>query len=275
MNTLDFFLLDDLAIAAQRRMIDVSPHLASLELAHIGPLVELLLLSRANASLGLSVRALPNSRRRQALEKALSADWRGRGVYVASCDQQVGFIATKRDSDGAESANWTQFCKKAQEAAEFAAMPKPAAKAAIGALREIEENIHIHSNRPHDGVVGFRAKPNEFEFVVGDSGIGMLQSLRQHPDYAALDDAGTALRIGLENGQSRYGRDSGRGWGFNTLFIGLANMNGVLRFRTEDHALVIDGLNPSLVTATLAQRATLQGFLASVVFSLPNMHGSR
>jgi hypothetical protein len=275
LNTLDFSLLDDLALAAQRRKVDVSPHLASLELAHIGPLVELLLLSRANASLGLSVRALPNSRRRQALDKALSADWLGRGVYVASHDQQVGFIATKRDSDGAESTNWTQFCRKAQEAAEFATMPKPAAQAIVGALREIEENVHIHSNRAVDGIAGFSAKPNEFEFVVGDSGIGMLQSLRQHPDYAALDDAGTALRFGLENGQSRYGRNSGRGWGFNTLFIGLANMNGVLRFRTEDHGLVIDGLNPSLVTATLVQRATLQGFMASVVCRLPHIQGSR
>lgn len=275
MTTLDFTLLDDLAIAAQRRKADVSAHLADLELGHIGPLVELLLLSRVEAPHGLCVHGLPNSRRRQALDKALSPDWLGKGVYVASRYQQVGFIATTRDPNGPESTDWTQFCRKTQEAAEFSAVPKPVSKAIVGALREIEENVHIHSSRSHDGIVGFSARPNEFEFVVGDSGIGMLQSLRQHPDYAALNDAGTALRLGLENGQSRYGRGLGRGWGFNTLFIGLANMNGVLRFRTEDHALVIDGVNPSLMTATLVQRAMLQGFFMNVVCRLPDIHGSR
>ena len=46
--------------------------------------------------------------------------------------------------------------------------------------------------------------------------------------------------------------------------IGIANLNGSLRFRSGDHALVIDGHNPSLVPARLWQKPKIGGFLASV-----------
>jgi hypothetical protein len=63
---------------------------------------------------------------------------------------------------------------------------------------------------------------------------------------------------------SRYGRDIGHGFGFRPIFRGLANMKGVLRFRSGDHSLVLDGTTPSLTTAKPAQKTTLAGFMVSI-----------
>lgn len=58
----------------------------------------------------------------------------------------------------------------------------------IGAMRELEDNAHLHSRRAQDGLVAFRGTVDEFEFVVADSGIGVLQGLREAPRYAHLKD---------------------------------------------------------------------------------------
>ena len=65
-------------------------------------------------------------------------------------------------------------------------------------------------------------------------------------------------------GTSRFGSGSRRGHGFRPIFVGLANLRGSLRFRTGDHALVIDGTSPSLATAQLAQKPFIDSFFASV-----------
>jgi hypothetical protein len=62
---------------------------------------------------------------------------------------------------------------------------------------------------------------------------------------------------------SRFGAPD-RGKGFRPIFTGLANLSGLLRFRSGDHALGIDGQSPSLVKAHTAQKLILPGFLASV-----------
>jgi hypothetical protein len=68
----------------------------------------------------------------------------------------------------------------------------------------------------------------------------------------------------LTDGMSCHGANVGRGHGFRPLFIGLANVRGSLRFRSGDHALVIDGTNPSLMTAKVGQKPFLKGLLISV-----------
>ena len=266
MLTLDFASLDDLAIAVERRQINPIPHLTQTVLDGIGPLLELLLLNRGSKLSSLDLCHLPTSMRIAALTTCLKCEHSGRGIYVSSQEQSAGFIATARDSRAAvESVEWTQFCRNAELAAKSAGLVGPEAKGLVGAMIEIEENVHRHSNRAFDGVVGFYAKQKEFEFVVADSGDGVLASLKSHPDYADLRDAGTALKVALADGNSRFGRDSGNGYGFHGLFVGMANLNGNLRFRTEDHALLIDGTTPSLVTSRIAQKCYVKGFLVSAV----------
>lgn len=259
---LTFGFLDDVALAAARGRVDPAAHLRSARVRQLGPFLELFGLQRANA---LPVDAAPECPLGEALRRALQAQHAGRGIYLTADGGRIGFIATTRSAQAADRVEWTAFCRKVQEAAELA-LPKLAAMGMVGALREIEDNVHLHSQRPDDGIVGFRGNSGEFEFVVADSGIGILKSLRQSPDYQHLDDAGTAIKIALTDGQSRLRYvDAGRGFGFRDLFIGLANLNGELRFRSDDHALTISGASPSLVTARLSQKVRYQGFVASIV----------
>lgn len=262
---LTFQILDDLVLGVQRGRTNASTVLPMLSVNDIGPLVELLLYVRSDRPLIPSLDRLPQFKRVLALHQALEPNRRGRPVYLDDerTGRSVGFLATSHRSQA--GLPWDDFCLKARIAGGQAGLDPTEARALIGALIEIEENVHLHSERVDDGIVGFSASPGRFEVVVGDSGIGVLQSLRSHPDYVALADTGTALRLALENGHSRYGRNSGHGLGFNALFIGLAALNAELRFRSDDHALTISGAGPSLVSATTLQRPPVQGFVASVV----------
>jgi len=262
---LTFQILDDLALGVQRRRADASAVLPMFCIGDIGPLIELLLYARADRPIVPSLVGLLPFRRVQALINAVQPSNRGHPIYLEDerTFRRVGFIATSHRSQA--GMPWEDFCLKARIAAVQAGLEPTEARALVGALIEIEENVYLHSQRVDDGVVGFSASPGRFEIVVGDSGIGVLNSLRSHPSYAKLVDAGTALRLALENGHSRYGSDSGHGLGFNALFVGLAALKAELRFRSDDHALIIAGTGPNLVSAKILQRPPLQGFIASVV----------
>ena len=134
----------------------------------------------------------------------------------------------------------------------------------VAAMQELESNIHEHSDAPNTGVLAFRAAPGLFEFVVADRGIGILRSLQRCATYAAIPDHGKALASAIGDGISRFGPGGKRGYGFRPIFLGLTNLYGSLRFRSGDYALSIDGTSPTLANSQLAQKAPIDGFLASV-----------
>lgn len=268
LNELSFALLDDLALGRERRGDSVLKHLQQVGAQRLGPLVELCVLDRMYAARPSGLGALVATEASELLASALPS--RGQaGRYFGDDRGRLGAILTSRDPKQDEPVQWVQFCRKAQEAAELAALPKELAQGLVGAVRELETNIHEHSGRAHDGLVAFRSTATEFEFVVADSGAGVLAGLQGTARYAHLTDAGTALKTALADGQSRLlDVDPGRGFGFHELFVNLANLNGELRFRSDDHALTIDGSGPALPQARLAQKARLQGFVISVVCTL-------
>ena len=91
-----------------------------------------------------------------------------------------------------------------------------------------------------------------------------MESLQRSATYASLEDHGKALEEALKDGTSRFGNDGGHGYGFRPIFIGLTNLKGSLRFRSGDHALLMDGTSPNLTTAKLAQKPNIDGFFASI-----------
>ena len=187
----------------------------------------------------------------------------GRVKWVCPHSQLVGFLRTTMSLPKDETM-WTGFGLSAQQAATGAGFPKRIAAQLVAAIGELRSNIYEHSQALGTGIVAYRAHRGQFELAVSDSGIGVLESLRSAPDHVALRDYGEALRLTLTSGISRFGPNAGRGHGFRPLFVGLANLNGALRFRSGDHALLIDGRNPSLTTARSAQKTALQGFVVSV-----------
>lgn len=175
-----------------------------------------------------------------------------------------GFIRVRRDHTDTADAAWTQFRYELQRAAIAAGFSPTWAKQIVGAVGELEDNIHWHSQDPASGILAYLGTGATLEFVVLDRGIGVLQSLRQSDEFAHISDHGTALKMALRDGHSRYGTDSGRGWGFHDLFVGLANRNARLRFRSGDHLLPLEGMT-DLPAARLRQSATGQGLLIAVL----------
>jgi hypothetical protein len=255
----DYALLDDLALAVDRRSVDPQDHLTSTRPEKLGPLVELAVQSRTQGFASLSINKMRSCPIVDAVRAATDGVEGG-----AESVPQLGVIRTDRDFQADDQTQWYLFCRRAQQAAEAVGIPRIVAKQLVGALREIEENVHRHSQRSNDGLVGYRAGDDEFEFVVADSGVGVLRSLASHPDYAHLRDWGTAIRLAIADGNSRYGRDSGHGYGFHDLFVGLSNLGSSLRFRSGDHALTIADDTPTSSSGRLEQKAFFQGFLIAI-----------
>ena len=61
-------------------------------------------------------------------------------------------------------------------------------------------------------------------------------------------------------------------WDFVPSLPGWRTLSGELRFRSGDHALTIDGMNPSLPAARQAEKTPIRGFLAAVSCTLGKLH---
>jgi hypothetical protein len=134
----------------------------------------------------------------------------------------------------------------------------------FGAINELRNNVAEHSENPRSGYLAYDAIQDQFEFVVADSGIGILKSLRTHPHYSHVTDSGTALNLALSEGVSRHHSDKDRGLGFRPIFVGLANASEHLRFCSGDHTREFTrGVDRRVISST-RQKAPLSGFFCSV-----------
>lgn len=189
-------------------------------------------------------------------------------VSGASARDRAGVFPLSRydpDGDGLERLVWDQWAKHAENAAVTGGLVRDRAAGLMGALGELLDNVFEHSGRPESGVVAYAASEGAFEFVVADSGRGVLASLRENPEFAGLADSGTALRVAVSDGASRYAGSTGHGYGIGQLFRALAHDAAELRFRSGDHALRLWGDAPSLTgQVELAQKAWLNGLAVSV-----------
>lgn len=260
LSLFDFRSLDDVAFAVERRRLGEQV-LPDRKARDIGPILELSQLSEG--------RSLTSPKLTRWLD--LGSLWPfvkqfedGKRMWTCPRTRRMGFLRTTPKLPDDETI-WNYFCLTVQRAAQSANFSKSLARQLTAALRELHSNIYEHSQAHETGLVAFQARQGRFEFFVTDCGIGLLNSLRTHQAYRELDDHGEALRLALTEGKSRHGPDCGRGYGFRSIFVGLANLHGTLRFRSGDHALLIEGQSPSLMSARLAQKPTLQGFLVSVV----------
>lgn len=174
-----------------------------------------------------------------------------------------GFIRVRRAQTDVMEPKWMQFLFELQRAATGEGFSSTWAKEIVGAIGEMEENVHAHSDSPETGLVAYWVQDSALEFVVADRGRGVLASLREAEEFGQLNDHGSALMAAVQDGNSRHGTASDRGWGFHELFTGLANSNARMRFRSGDHVLGVDGMS-GLPDARLRQCAAGRGFLVSV-----------
>ena len=183
--------------------------------------------------------------------------------WVSPGAPHLGYIRVPQGASADD--RFTDFLMKAKRAGrDIAGLPAAVAGQLVAAMRELETNIHEHSDAPETGFLVYKAELGVFEFVVADRGIGILRSLCRCNAHAALSDEGKALEVGLTDGVSRHGPASNRGHGFRPIFTGLVNLYGELRFRSGDHAIMMDGTSPELATARISQKAPIDGFFVSV-----------
>lgn len=257
---LTFAALDGIAFAAARKRLGALPSGTAYAGRALGPFLELSQLAAG----GLLPRPCDASwlvpGAMQAFDAALRS---GRKQWVCPATAAAGFFCMGAQWNE-DDTPWVGFQLAAQKAASAMGFHRRTAAQFAAALGEMFSNVHEHSGAPSSGIAAFMANGNAFEFAVADSGIGVRESLRSCADYAGLVDDGKALRLALTDGVSRFGALAGRGKGFRPIFVGLANLSGALRFRSGDHALVIDGQKIGDMSAVTAQKVPMAGFLASV-----------
>ena len=258
---LTFDAVDDLVGAHSRGRLNPSRVDISFSASSIGPLVELAMTASSGRHGPLLKTPLLDNLTQVDLRTALGG---AQDVWFDPMRRR-GFMRTVFDPlNPTHDDTRTNFFLAARVAAGAVGFSTPVAQSLAAAIKEMESNVHEHSGKAGTGILAYFAAPTHFEFVVSDSGIGVLDTLRQAPEYRNLTDHGRAMHAALQEGVSRYGRAANRGNGFRDLFIGLANLNTDLRFRSGDHALTISGKNPDLKHARLDQKTHFQGFLAAV-----------
>jgi len=258
-QALTFAALDGLAFAAERGRLSVGREL-HFAAGALGPLIEW------NGLSGAGLLPFPDMTPWLSLNGAAAlivAMRGGQRQWICPTTRAAGFFRTPANWSE-DDTKWVGFGLAVQRAATAAGFHHQIAGQFVGAIEEMVSNVYEHSGAPSTGTVVFRAGSDGFEFVVADDGIGVLKSLRSCADYRTVTDHGAALRLALRDGVSRFGPAAKRGNGFRPIFVGLANLSGSLRFRSGDHALVIDGQRIDEMSAMTAQKPRFNGFLASV-----------
>lgn len=198
----------------------------------IGPIVELDWMRTQQTRLP-AISSLPRTKRSQAYLRSIANPG---PVIIRDGNRQVGFVQVSWDHK-ADDPDFYSFCSAGERAAREAGIDKTIAVKLIAGLQELEDNIHLHSENSASGLLGFTAMPGEFEFVVADKGIGILQSLRKNSAFHNFIDHGEAIDAAVREGASRYGPRSGHANGFRAVITGLYNLRCLLRFRSGDHVL--------------------------------------
>jgi anti-sigma regulatory factor (Ser/Thr protein kinase) len=167
----------------------------------------------------------------------------------------------------ADELAWTNFVHRLRKGAAQAGFSSDHSAKIAAAIGEIYGNVIDHSQHVDTGYVAYHTQDGQFEFVIADHGIGVLESLRSNPRYAQLADSGTALTHALEQGVSRY-TDPDHGFGFVPLFVGLANHSRLIRFRSGDSGRVIIRNKDGSIDARTVQVPHCEGFFCSVLCDL-------
>lgn len=269
-ETLDFELLEDIMSLPTQQ---ISQIVQNSKLSYISPIVEFAYHNYNSSNQWLE--NLPNNPIVTDLIK-LSAitNIEASNNPINSFAKTFEFIRTPQNEDEIEDNKWEAFLLRAEKAASLSGVEKPFAKTVIKTLGEMVDNIIWHSEKTETGIVGYQWFKGHFEYVVADSGIGVLNSLRRCSQYSNLQNSGDALSIAIKNGETRFGRNSRRGTGFNNLVLNIAKRCSLLRFRSGNHSLTFDGitsyLNQTAPTPKIRTCANFNGFLISVSCKTPN-----
>lgn len=262
LRPLNFDLLEDALVSSSDR---AEKEIVRTRIIRIGPLVEYAFHQYKDAPDRLSKWSSSYARRLSEMLQTSSLSAVRDSSSVEPNPDRFEFMKTPHDAAESEDKNWRAFFRRLSNAGIKTGFSKEYSSAVAGTFEDMVSNAAEHSEFPETAIAGYRWSANEFEYVIADAGIGVLKSLRQHPDYEDLTDASEALSVAIKDGNSRHGQNAGRGNGFHELIVNIANRNSYLRFRSGNYRLEIDGTKGYQPTQTSRKCAKFQGFLISVV----------
>lgn len=259
-DTINFAVLDDVLLAPPTRYSNIKQLLKARSIDGIGPAAEYAIQQSRYTDILPAVDCLPESLATASLNPILKQHNHSQSLSLEPLHTE--FAALRSRDLLPERAGWVVFLKRLEGAARRVGFGNSMSAGFVGAVKELVDNVDLHSEAPNSGVVGYSFHGNTFEFVIADSGMGTLASLRKCAEYSHLCDHGDALVTALTDGESRFGRHTNHGLGFRQLFVSLAQLQGSLRFRSGDYRLEISGTSPTLPIARVLQTSYLQGFMA-------------
>lgn len=266
MSQSPFRTLDNVVLALERGIPDVIGKVAISHQVHVGVLVETAIYINAYPEISGLLEKQSNSVVASSLTTSLSHPLvhmdGGNGVGL------WGFLSFDPGESKVRQERIHQFQLAALKAMRFRRNATAAKQRLCGAIGEMIDNVYEHSEAVSTGLAGFYADDQVFQLSIGDSGIGILASLRKNPAYGFLQDAGSAMAHALEDGVSRYGSAADRGRGFGVLFRALNTLDADLRFRSGAYSLELTGRNVTLRQAKVSQKAQLNGFVVSLSLTL-------
>lgn len=241
---LTYSLLDELELAYKH---GGAPERLSLEIRHLGPLIQL---QRSPLRSEIEANSSIQYGKFEDIARMIESP---RGSYVHSSGS-LAFTATSSDEEAT-----VELMQRAFIAINRSSLPKAEAAQAASALGEFESNIQEHSSHRETGFLGFEVNEQFVGLYASDLGRGVVSSLRENPEFASVGDSGEALQLVIKEGVSSSGLQ-GRGMGFRPIFRGLASHSGVLRFRSGDALLEINGFGRERPVQELKERPEIEGF---------------
>lgn len=180
-----------------------------------------------------------------------------------------GFFVLKDDSY-LESKSWKLFETVYNRSSAKAGFSEKTASQLSVALHEMAANATTHAFPPIPVLVGFHVGDGLSLFTVADVGIGVYESLRKHPTYAAIQTHAGAIRSALHDGVSSI-EPGQRGWGFREVFKAILSCDGMLRFRSGAGCVEMSGAGLDADRGTESFPPHLPGFQVSVCCRRPKL----
>ena len=161
--------------------------------------------------------------------------WPDRVGFASLREGDTTLIVLPKSSD---DPWWTQRASELLNELTTNGFSTQLSRALTGAIIEMVDNIWLHSDAPHVGLLAYQIRRRKIAFSVLDRGIGMLASLRKNAKYQYLTSSMDAVGKAIEPGVSRF--DASGGMGFPSMLHALASLWGTSRIRSGEAALLID-----------------------------------
>jgi hypothetical protein len=211
------------------------------------------------------------ARRFPIVARARAALALGRADAVGDWDApptEVRPVPTRAAISGAEFTTFEQRFKRSLE--RNGGFAPRLATALSAAFHEMVDNVIQHSGpsdaAPARGIIGYSVGQGTMTFAVADLGRGVLTSLRTNPAWIGLGSSREALVRAIRDRATRR-TNVPKGGGFDQVHRALADRNGVLRFRSGDSALTLDGRGQDRQVTT-SDSPAMAGFQLSVTCAI-------